>query len=194
MGALRGKPAGPVARSFRCRVRATPRSIRARPQPHPFRPAQGRGPGDRRLFGIPPTIAPSAPPVSTPSCGGMASPSWIFAGFHRLLLKFSALDARAMLPGVTVRVIEDATRGVAPRRSMRRPTSCGREGIEIVECGKHPPVIEANRCTTSLPQCPRRKGRATAAGFTSICTRSEPLLPVSSAPAPWPRTALPACS
>lgn len=47
-------------------------------------------------------------------------------------VKFSALDARAMLPGVTVRVIEDATRGISAEGVHAAFDELRRRGIEIV--------------------------------------------------------------
>ena len=47
-------------------------------------------------------------------------------------MKFSALDALAMLPGVTVRVIEDASRGISVEGVRAALDELRRSGVAIV--------------------------------------------------------------
>jgi nicotinamidase/pyrazinamidase len=47
-------------------------------------------------------------------------------------VKFSALDAKEMLPGIKVRFIEDASRGISPDDIAVAKTEMAAAGIEIV--------------------------------------------------------------
>lgn len=47
-------------------------------------------------------------------------------------VKFSALDAKEMLPGVTVRVIEDASRGITPDGVKQAMDEMTKAGIRVV--------------------------------------------------------------